>query len=31
MKTRDQQIQELEQDWAENSRWKGVKRGYSCS
>ena len=31
MKTREQQIQELEQDWAQNSRWKGVKRGYSAA
>ncbi|MFC1630554.1 MAG: isocitrate lyase [Arenicellales bacterium] len=31
MKTREQQIQELEQDWAENSRWKGVKRGYTAA
>lgn len=31
MKTRKEQIQELEQDWANNSRWKGVKRGYSAA
>lgn len=31
MKTREEQIQELEQDWANNSRWKGVKRGYSAA
>ena len=31
MKTREQQIQELEQDWAQNSRWKDVKRGYSAA
>ena len=27
--TRDQQAAALEKDWAENPRWKGVKRGYS--
>ena len=31
MKTREQQIKELEQDWAQNSRWKSVKRGYSAA
>jgi len=31
MKTREEQIKELEQDWANNSRWKGVKRGYSAA
>jgi isocitrate lyase len=25
---RQQQIQQLEKDWKENPRWKGVKRGY---
>ena len=29
--TREQQIAALEKDWAENPRWKGVKRGYSAS
>ena len=29
--TRDQQIAALEKDWAENPRWKGVKRGYSAA
>src|SRR6266568_2562077 len=29
--TRDQQITQLEQDWAENPRWKGIKRGYSAA
>ena len=29
--TREQQIKALEKDWAENSRWKGVKRGYSAA
>ncbi|MFQ1942427.1 isocitrate lyase [Aeromonas veronii] len=28
--TREQQIQAIEKDWAENPRWKGVKRGYSA-
>src|SRR5881394_3888556 len=26
---REKQIKALEQDWAQNARWKGVKRGYS--
>jgi isocitrate lyase len=29
--TREQQIAQLEQDWAENPRWKGIKRGYSAA
>ncbi|MCB1958531.1 MAG: isocitrate lyase, partial [Rhodocyclaceae bacterium] len=29
--TREQQIAALEKDWAENPRWKGVKRGYSAA
>ncbi len=29
--TRDQQIAALEKDWAENPRWKGIKRGYSAA
>lgn len=28
--TREEQIQALEKDWAENSRWKDVKRDYSA-
>ncbi|MBV8030137.1 MAG: isocitrate lyase [Betaproteobacteria bacterium] len=28
---RQQQIRALEQDWATNPRWKGVKRGYSAA
>jgi len=28
--TRQEQIKALEKDWAENPRWKGVKRGYSA-
>ena len=27
---RKQEIQALEQDWATNPRWKGVKRGYGA-
>ncbi|MBB3212386.1 isocitrate lyase [Herbaspirillum sp. Sphag1AN] len=30
MTTREQQIQELAKDWAENTRWKGIKRNYSA-
>ncbi len=29
--TREQQIAELEKDWAQNARWKGIKRGYSAA
>jgi isocitrate lyase len=29
--TRDEQIRALEQDWAQNPRWKGVRRTYSAS
>ncbi len=29
--SREQQIAALEKDWATNSRWKGVKRGYSAA
>ncbi|MBA2963312.1 MULTISPECIES: isocitrate lyase [Ramlibacter] len=29
--SREQQIAELERDWAENPRWKGIKRGYSAA
>src|SRR6476660_7885949 len=28
---RDQQIAQLEKDWAENPRWKGIKRGYGAA
>jgi isocitrate lyase len=31
MTSREQQIQELTKDWAENSRWKGIKRNYSAA
>ena len=30
MATREQQIQALEKDWAENSRWKNIKRNYTA-
>ena len=29
--TREEQAAALEKDWAENPRWKGVKRGYSAA
>ena len=29
--TRDQQTAALEKDWAENPRWKGIRRGYSAA
>ncbi|MBK0393091.1 isocitrate lyase [Ramlibacter algicola] len=29
--SRDEQIAQLEKDWAENPRWKGIKRGYSAA
>ena len=29
--TRDQQAAALEKDWAENPRWKGIKRGYTAA
>ena len=29
--SREQQIAALEKDWAQNPRWKGVKRGYTAS
>ncbi|MFP4161322.1 MAG: isocitrate lyase [Ectothiorhodospira sp.] len=28
---REEQIKALEKDWAENPRWKGVKRGYTAA
>jgi isocitrate lyase len=31
MHKRDQEIAALHKDWAENPRWKGVKRGYSTA
>ena len=31
MSTREQQIATLEKDWAENPRWKGIKRGYTAA
>jgi isocitrate lyase len=30
MATREEQIQALKKDWAENPRWKGVKRNYTA-
>ena len=30
MATREQQIQALNKDWAENPRWKGIKRNYAA-
>ena len=29
--TREQQAAALEKDWAENPRWKGIKRGYTAT
>jgi len=29
--TREQQVAALEKDWAQNPRWKGIKRGYSAA
>ena len=29
--TREQQTAALEKDWAENARWKGIKRGYTAA
>jgi len=31
MKSRDDQIRELEQDWAQNPRWADVQRGYTAA
>jgi isocitrate lyase len=31
MMTREQQVKQLEQDWANNPRWKNVKRDYSAA
>jgi isocitrate lyase len=30
MASREQQVQALAKDWAENQRWKGIKRNYSA-
>ena len=30
MDQRTKEIKSLEQDWTQNARWKGVKRGYSA-
>ena len=31
MSTREQQAQQLEQEWSTNPRWSGVKRGYTAA
>ena len=31
MAQREKQIEALENDWTQNARWKGVKRGYSAA
>ncbi|MEX2366491.1 MAG: isocitrate lyase, partial [Pseudohongiellaceae bacterium] len=31
MKTRDEQVRELEQEWTQNPRWKDITRGYSAT
>ncbi len=31
MSSRDDQIKQLEKEWAENPRWKNVKRGYTAA
>ncbi|HEU4647094.1 MAG TPA: isocitrate lyase, partial [Burkholderiales bacterium] len=31
MHKRDLEVAALEKDWAENPRWKGLKRGYSAA
>ena len=31
MATREQQIQQIEQEWASNPRWKGIQRGYKAA
>jgi hypothetical protein len=28
--TREEQVKQLEKDWAENPRWANVKRGYTA-
>src|ERR1700737_4648908 len=30
MASREQQVQALAKDWAENPRWKGIKRNYTA-
>ena len=27
---REMQVEQLKKDWAENPRWKGIKRGYTA-
>ena len=29
--SREEQVKQLEKDWAENPRWANVKRGYSAA
>ena len=29
--SRQQQIEALEKDWAQNPRWKGIKRNYTAA
>ncbi len=31
MATREQQIQQIEQEWASNPRWNGIQRGYKAA
>ena len=31
MATREQQIQQLQQDWTQNPRWAGIQRGYTAA
>ena len=31
MATREQQIQQLQQDWVQNPRWAGIQRGYAAA
>ena len=31
MSNQAQEIRNIEKDWAENPRWKGVKRGYTAA
>src|SRR4051812_7845969 len=30
MSSRELEIQKIKKDWAENPRWKGIKRGYAA-
>ena len=31
MSTKEQEIAKIQKDWAENPRWKGIKRGYTAA